>query len=190
MPRSRSPHPFSVVTALTVVAMASGCWPCCVGTLSTTSTASLVESESRLYAEQLDGGDVGSPFRNVLVEDVGTTVNVPNPDEPHSCIAVGNQSTPLTILFDCPSGGGSFSLQDLNATACDGVACAALGGTLDVHSFAAQCPNQDCGHLEADLSLPAAPSDGGGPSVSGTASLYYDHSSQAQICELNLGGGD
>ena len=125
LPLSRSGwHPARSVGLVIAAASASGCWPCCQGTLST-----------------------------------------------------------------CPPKTGSFDLLGLNATACDGAACAILGGTVEVHAFAPECATQDCGHLEADLILPAATSDGG-PSVSGTASLYYDHSSRAQICTLDLGGGD
>ena len=62
-------------------------------------------------------------------------------------------------------------------------------GTLDVKAYRPECPGQECGLLMADLVLPVV-LDGGGPFVSGSASLLYDEVPVHYSCGLDLAGGD
>jgi hypothetical protein len=129
--------------------------------------------------------DGGTPEVHQLT--TATTTLPPPPGGQEPCIGVELLGIGFSaqLSLDCPSGTGSFLLEDLHATLCS-CGCSSLSGTLTVRTFTPHCSNGACAHLDADIVVPATPPMGREPTITGRATLLYKESITTS-CMLGLG---
>lgn len=103
------------------------------------------------------------------------------------CLRVqfASESSGYGIGMHCPSGPGTFELEDLGAKVCEATAgvggggCAPVKGSIVVRAITLKCSNAACGVLDADLDV-AGPSSA--PTVSGTAHLGFTQTMRTAKC--------
>jgi hypothetical protein len=149
------------------------------------SNGTLFESESRALAAMADGGNYGAEeesFENIMAGALTANLVGGGTSYP-MCIAIWSANLPeVPIYMKCPPGTGTFSLEDLGATACDeSGACGGLDGTVEVQQFTPPCNDYSCGSVRLTLNLSAV-ADGGGPYVSGTASVWVTYGGEDRDC--------
>jgi hypothetical protein len=153
------------------------------------SNGTLFESESRALAALADGGNYGGEtFENAMAGALAVNLAGGGTSYP-MCIAIWSANLPeVPIYMECPPSAGTFSLADLQATACDeSGACGNLAGTVTVQQFTPPCNDYSCGSIHLTLNLSALGA-GGGPYISGTASAWVTYGGEDRDCSSSGAG--
>ena len=185
-------------SAALCAAYAAACAQCRYASITSVGDAGLAGFESQAEVNQWEATeqrDAGAGPYPVSITAVSTelfhsSASCPNGStcafvQPSAGSGVGFIPD-VVVMFDTPTGVGTFDLVDLHAVVCD-IPCASLTGTLVVTQMSEPCTDDSCDSTFAAKLTIASTSSDAGPSISGEAMLLRQVTIGTAACGSNGG---